>query len=147
MSYESPTEAEKKAITKRYRKKWTFWLAMPHIAFQSIAFHFVWHHQRLPMFELLSNTFGHHPIMRENGVFEPSVVYWMLLGDVSQITIGAYIIAWIIGAIIGEVLTWWRLRPIKKGLCIKCQYDLRVHDNQCPECGEFQSVLFKKLQY
>lgn len=85
--------------------------------------------------------------MRDSSLFAPSMVYWMLLGDLAQITIGAYLIAWLLAAIIASIIAWWKLRNIQKGLCIKCKYDLRMHDNQCPECGEFQSVLYKKLQY
>lgn len=147
MSYREPNEQEKKAINKRIRKRWTFWLATIHIAIQTISFHFVWHYHRLPFFIAFSNLFNNAPNMHESHAIKPTNVYWMLLGNVSQIIIGGYLTSWLIAAIIAEVIGWWKLRHIKKGLCIKCKYDLRMHDNQCPECGEFQTVLYKKLQY
>jgi hypothetical protein len=42
----------------------------------------------------------------------------------------------VLGAIIGGVWVWQRRRRrIKRGLCVKCGYDLRRRAIACPECG------------
>jgi DNA-directed RNA polymerase subunit RPC12/RpoP len=75
-----------------------------------------------------------------------NVPHWFYAAMVMQAGMTMFL-----GAGIGYMVGQWRadrkLKRYQNGKCIKCGYDLRSSDNQCPECGSFQSVLLKKLQW
>lgn len=140
MCHKSPTVQEQKAIISIHCNRWIKRLAISLTPIYLIT-NYLFQGNNIQY----TTTYG--PIYIHFGVYFPNDFSFNAIAMILFNIFGCLLISLILGSAIGETIARIKLRRIRKGLCINCKYDLRMHDNQCPECGEFQSVLYKKLQY
>tara|TARA_B100000941_G_C28467064_1_gene534191 strand:+ start:158 stop:586 length:429 start_codon:yes stop_codon:yes gene_type:complete len=136
VSFENPNKAQEQKIVMRFRRK----AFLPVVCILFI----------LMIFNLLQTNFFPSSQVNIDQLYIPSLngsvlnfIFWHLL----SFLLGQVPISFLIAHVVGMYRCDKVIKRIKSNCCIKCNYDLRMHNNQCPECGEFQTVLYKKLQY